>query len=79
MEAALDILRVNALDGNDAVTAETLPAGVISLVLDGGAGDDRLTGSAGDDVLDGGAGRDTLDGGAGTDVGLNGETLINIP
>jgi Ca2+-binding RTX toxin-like protein len=54
----------------------------------GGAGNDSLTGNAagnvlvggaGNDTLDGGAGNDTLDGGSGTDVGLNGETLINIP
>jgi Ca2+-binding RTX toxin-like protein len=78
-EAALDFLRVHGLGGNDTVTAEALPAGLISLVLDGGDGNDRLTGSAGDDTLDGGAGSDTLDGGAGTDVGLNGEKVTNIP
>ena len=54
----------------------------------GGAGNDTITGNAannvlvggaGNDSLNGGAGTDTLNGGTGTDVGLNGETLINIP
>jgi Ca2+-binding RTX toxin-like protein len=87
-EGALDVLRVQGQAGNDAVTAQTLPAGLINLTLDGGPGRDQLTGSDGDDalqggdgddVLDGGPGTDTLDGGAGTDVGLNGEAVANIP
>src|SRR6476620_11083242 len=49
-EAGLDALRVNGLEGTDTLAAQTLPAGVINLVLDGGAGDDTLDGGAGADV-----------------------------
>ncbi len=46
-EGANDSLVVNALGGDDGVTATTLPAGVIKLTIDGGAGDDTLLGSPG--------------------------------
>ena len=36
---------MNALGGNDGVTATTLPAGVVKLTVDGGAGDDTILGS----------------------------------
>ena len=39
-EGANDALVVNTLGGDDGVTATTLPAGVIKLTVDGGAGDD---------------------------------------
>jgi Ca2+-binding RTX toxin-like protein len=73
-EPALDVLRVNALDGDDVVDASSLDAGLIGFVGSGGNGDDVLIGSdgpdtlfgdAGDDVLLGGPGVDTLDGGPG--------------
>ena len=44
-EGANDSLVVNALGGDDSVTATALPAGVIKLTIDGGAGDDTLLGS----------------------------------
>jgi len=54
--------------GND--HADTLNGGGVTrnLLLEGGAGQDRLTGGSGDDWLAGGGGADTLRGGAGHDV-----------
>src|SRR4029434_2821767 len=66
-EGANDQLILNTLAGNDAVSAATLPAGIVKLTLDGDAGNDQLTGSQGNDVLLGGADNDTLIGGDGDD------------
>jgi len=71
-EGANDALVVNALGGNDGVTATTLPAGVIKLTIDGGAGDDTLLGSQGADVFLGGAGDDFVFGDNGNDVAFMG-------
>jgi Ca2+-binding RTX toxin-like protein len=71
-EGANDRLVVNALGGNDSITATTLPAGVIKLTLDGGAGNDSILGSQGDDVILGGAGNDFIFGDDGNDVALMG-------
>ncbi len=71
-EGANDSLVVNALGGNDGVTATTLPAGVIKLTVDGGAGNDTLLGSQGADVLLGGDGNDFVFGDNGNDVALLG-------
>src|SRR5215203_1677643 len=71
-EGANDSLVVNALDGEDAVTATTLPAGVIKLTTDGGAGDDSLLGSQGADVFLGGSGNDVVFGDNGNDRALMG-------
>jgi Ca2+-binding RTX toxin-like protein len=76
-EAANDRLVFNGLAGNDVVDASALPANVMQLVIDGGAGDDVLIGGAGDDVLLGGDGDDVLIGGAGLDV-LDGGPGDNI-
>ncbi|MBE2213095.1 MAG: calcium-binding protein [Opitutaceae bacterium] len=67
-EAALDRLTINGLDGNDDLQAAGLPAGAISLTLDGGSGDDTLTGSGGVDLLLGGDGADVIDGQQGGDT-----------
>jgi Ca2+-binding RTX toxin-like protein len=67
-----DSLVVNGLDGNDSINASALNAGQISLVIDGGAGNDALIGSAGNDVLIGGDGNDIVTGGAGNDTALLG-------
>jgi Ca2+-binding RTX toxin-like protein len=67
-EAANDSLIVHALDGNDAMTASTLPAGVINLTLDGGAGNDTILGSQGADTLLGGDGNDSITGNQGSDT-----------
>jgi Ca2+-binding RTX toxin-like protein len=71
-EGANDALVINALGGNDGVTATTLPAGVIKLTIDGGAGDDALLGSQGADVFLGGAGDDFIFGDNGDDLALMG-------
>jgi Ca2+-binding RTX toxin-like protein len=71
-EGANDALVINALGGNDGVTATTLPAGVIKLTIDGGTGDDSLLGSQGADVFLGGAGNDFVFGDNGNDLALMG-------
>jgi len=67
-EVPTDSLRIDALGGNDLVNASGLTADAISLTIDGGDGDDRLTGGAGDDTLIGGPGNDVLDGGPGNNT-----------
>ena len=71
-EGANDSLVIKALGGNDSITATSLPAGVMKLTLDGGAGDDTLLGSQGADVLLGGDGDDFVFGDNGNDVALLG-------
>jgi Ca2+-binding RTX toxin-like protein len=66
-----DRLTINTLQGADVVAANGLAAGVTSLTVDGGEGDDVLIGSDGNDTLIGSAGDDVLEGGPGLDV-LNG-------
>ena len=63
---------INALGGNDGITATTLPAGVMQLTIDGGAGDDTILGSQGADVLLGGDGNDFVFGDNGNDVAFLG-------
>jgi Ca2+-binding RTX toxin-like protein len=67
-EGVRDSLRIFALGGADLVSAQTLAAGVISLFLDGGVGNDTLSGSAGNDQFTGGLGADHFSGGPGTDT-----------
>jgi Ca2+-binding RTX toxin-like protein len=71
-EGANDALVVNTLGGKDGVTATTLPAGVVKLTVDGGAGDDTILGSQGADVFLGGAGDDFTFGDNGNDLALMG-------
>jgi Ca2+-binding RTX toxin-like protein len=71
-EGANDSLIIYALDGNDGVTATTMPAGVIKLTIDGGAGDDTLLGSQGADVFLGGDGNDFVFGDNGNDLAMMG-------
>ena len=71
-EGANDSLVINALGGNDGVTATTLPAGVIKLTVDGGTGEDTILGSQAADVFLGGDGSDFLFGDNGNDVALMG-------
>jgi Ca2+-binding RTX toxin-like protein len=90
---ANDSLVVNALAGDDDATASELPAGVIELALDGGAGNDTIRGGGGDDVAlmgEGddvfawapGDGNDIVEGQGGADemrfVGSNVAESINI-
>jgi Ca2+-binding RTX toxin-like protein len=71
-EGANDSLVINGLGGNDGITATTLPAGVIRLTLDGGAGDDVLLGSQGADTFLGGDGDDFVFGDNGNDTAFLG-------
>jgi Ca2+-binding RTX toxin-like protein len=71
-EGANDSLTINALGGNDGVTATTMPAGIIKLTIDGGTGDDTLLGSQGADVFFGGDGDDFIFGDNGNDVAFMG-------
>ena len=71
-EGANDSLVINALGGDDGVTATTLPAGVIKLTIDGGAGDDTILGSQGADVFLGGDNNDFIFGDNGNDLALMG-------
>jgi hypothetical protein len=71
-EAATDSLTVNALGGNDRVSAATLARDTMRLTADGGPGSDTLLGSVSPDVLLGGDGNDAADGNGGNDVALLG-------
>jgi Ca2+-binding RTX toxin-like protein len=71
-EGANDSLVINALGGDDAITATTLPAGVMKLTIDGGAGNDSILGSQGADVILGGDGDDFVFGDNGNDLALMG-------
>ena len=71
-EGANDSLVINALGGDDGVTATTTPAGVIKLTTDGGAGDDTLLGSQGADVFLGGDRNDFVFGDNGNDTAFMG-------
>ena len=71
-EGANDSLVVKTLDGNDGVDASTLPANIIKLTVDAGAGNDTILGSQGADMLLGGDGNDFIDGNQGNDVALMG-------
>lgn len=63
-----DQLTVNALGGDDTVSAAGLVANVIELKLNGGAGIDLLIGSKGNDLMNGGTGNDMVLMGAGDDT-----------
>ncbi len=69
---ANDSLVINALGGDDGITATTLPAGVVKLTIDAGAGDDTVLGSQGADVFLGGSGDDFIFGDNGNDLALMG-------
>jgi hypothetical protein len=71
-EGASDTLIVNGGGGEDQITATTLPAGVVRLTLDGGAGDDTILGSQGADTLLGGADHDFVFGDNGNDTAFLG-------
>jgi len=71
-EGANDALVIEALGGNDTISAAALAAGIVHLTIDGGAGNDTIVGSAGSDTLIGGDGNDVVTGGRGDDVALLG-------
>jgi Ca2+-binding RTX toxin-like protein len=68
-----DLLAVNAVDGNDAISAADLPAQAIALLIDGGAGDDTIAGGKGIETILGRDGNDTVDGNGGNDFAALGE------
>jgi Ca2+-binding RTX toxin-like protein len=76
-EPALDTLTVRLLAGDDVLEASSLQSSAISLVGDGGTGDDVLLGGDGNDVLLGGDGDDVLIGNGGQDA-LDGGPGDNI-
>jgi Ca2+-binding RTX toxin-like protein len=67
-EAANDRLVINALAGDDVVSATALAAAAIQLTENGGDGNDVLIGGQGNDILIGGPGDDVLIGGPGQDI-----------
>jgi Ca2+-binding RTX toxin-like protein len=67
-----DELVVNGLAGNDMISARTLAAQAIALILDGGAGEDTIVGGQGIETLLGGDGNDLIDGNGGNDRALLG-------
>src|SRR5262249_38294176 len=71
-EGANDGLFVSLLGGSDTLNASTLPAGIVSLTVDGGLGNDIRIGSGGADRLVGGDGNDQVIGGRGDDVAFLG-------
>jgi Ca2+-binding RTX toxin-like protein len=78
---AEDQLSVNGLGGNDRLDARALPVSM-TLVLDGGEGNDTLIGSAGADVLIGGNGNDVVVGAKGDDtafLGAGNDTFFWAP
>jgi Ca2+-binding RTX toxin-like protein len=71
-EGANDKLVINALGGDDSIKATTLPAGVIKLTIDAGAGNDSVFGSQGADTILGGDGNDFVFGDNGNDTAMLG-------
>jgi len=77
-----DTLGINSGAGNDTINASTLPAGLVGLTIDGGAGNDTIIGSQGADTLIGGDGADTVVGGRGNDtafLGAGNDTFVWNP
>ena len=66
--ADLKFLNLQGEFENDTIDASALPAGLVDLTIDGGAGNDMLVGSAGADVILGGQGNDTIIGNKGNDT-----------
>ena len=73
-----DTLAINGGNGSDTITAGNGLANMVSLSIDGGAGNDAITGGDGADMLVGGDGNDTVTGGRGNDTALlgNGNDLF---
>jgi Ca2+-binding RTX toxin-like protein len=65
-------LVVNMNGGDDTFTGSNGLAGLISLTVDGGAGNDTITGGDGNDMLIGGDGNDLIVGGRGADTAIMG-------
>ncbi|NJK61266.1 MAG: hypothetical protein HC918_14970 [Oscillatoriales cyanobacterium SM2_1_8] len=63
----MENVTINGGGGDDTLNASGLTS-TLSVLLDGGAGNDGLTGGGGNDTLIGGEGSNTLTGAAGNDV-----------
>jgi Ca2+-binding RTX toxin-like protein len=63
----MEVLAVDALEGDDSLTVAAGALDALTLDLDGGPGRDALSGTNGPDVMRGGEGDDTLRGGDGND------------
>ncbi|CAN5550890.1 calcium-binding protein [soil metagenome] len=70
---SFDTLPVSGLGGDDIIDANGIAAGTMSLVLDGGDGNDTLNGSDGADQLQGGLDNDSLTGDSGADTLAGGD------
>jgi Ca2+-binding RTX toxin-like protein len=70
---SMDGLFINARAGDDTVSATTLPAATVQLVVEGGSGNDTLLGGQGDDSLFGSDGKDFVDGNQGSDKAALGD------
>jgi len=66
-DGPLDMLKVNALAGDDVIDASAFEANAMSLTLNGGEGEDQIVGSEGDDSIIGGPGNDKVFMGGGDD------------
>ena len=78
-DADTERFEVNALGGNDSITANDGVGAFTLLSVDGGAGADMVKGSEGADLILGGEGDDVLNGGGGDDriVGDRGTDTMN--
>ena len=84
--AATDRLVINGLDGDDVIEASGLGAAMTLIanggngddILIGGTGNDELHGEAGDDILIGGGGIDVLDGGPGGNIVIAAATVPSL-
>jgi Ca2+-binding RTX toxin-like protein len=77
-----DKLEVDALGGNDSISAAALAAQTIALTLDAGSGDDTIAGGQGAETLLGGDGNDSIDGNRGNDaasMGAGDDTFVWDP
>jgi Ca2+-binding RTX toxin-like protein len=72
VDVTTENLSINGGGGNDMFSASGNIAALISVTVDGGAGDDTIFGSNGADRLLGGDGNDFIDGNQGNDVVLLG-------
>lgn len=67
-EAAHDSIRLFGAEGNDVLTASGNLAALVSVLIDGGDGNDVITGGNGHDTLIGGNGNDVITGKQGNDA-----------
>jgi len=77
-----DQLFVEALGGDDSISATGLASGAISEFLDGGDGNDTIAGGPGAETLLGGNGNDSIDGNGGNDraaLGAGDDTFVWDP